>query len=350
MRKRKYLAKSFRKDSCCRHDLGGIFEHDGRAELIELARNGLVAHRLARRANALALLDQGMSCSDVGAALFLDDDTVRTWFRLCSEEGTEGLAGFGYEGRAGHLKARQRDQRKSWIAETLPRTTRHVGAWIEQEFGIVYQSRSGLVTLLHRLGMEHRKPQAVSKKLDVVKQKAFIEAYETLMNNHEGPPRDEAYYTHLYAQLDDPNFISSVAEFLRTRDISGFNPGQRPPDTAAKSELIALTQSADDDTLQELVSLWPVDVISASELSDRFRSSDLKQPALRHAMDRAGVHKLRKVRIRPQNYINTGLRPELLYTLRNHDLWSTRGPAELRAELGRISYPEKTKALETCDD
>ena len=100
-----------------------------------------------------------------------------------------GLAGFGYEGRDGHLKARQRDQLKSWIAETLPRTTRHVGAWIEQEFGIVYQSRSGLVTLLHRLGMEHRKPQAVSQKLDVVKQKAFIEAYETLMNTL---PTDEA--------------------------------------------------------------------------------------------------------------------------------------------------------------
>ena len=86
-------------------------------------------------------------------------------------------------------RARQRDQLKSWIAETLPRTTRHVGAWIEQEFGIVYQSRSGLVTLLHRLGMEHRKPQAVSQKLDVVKQKAFIEAYETLMNTL---PTDEA--------------------------------------------------------------------------------------------------------------------------------------------------------------
>ena len=139
----------------------GFLSTTERAELIELARNGLVEHRLARRANALALLDQGMSCSDVGAALFLDDDTVRTWFRLYSEEGTEGLAGFGYEGRDGHLKARQRDQLKSWIAETLPRTTRHVGAWIEQEFGIVYQSRSGLVTLLHRLGMEHRKPQAV---------------------------------------------------------------------------------------------------------------------------------------------------------------------------------------------
>ena len=87
----------------------GFLSTTERAELIELARNGLVEHRLARRANALALLDQGMSCPDVGAALFLDDDTVRTWFRLYSEEGTEGLAGFGYEGRDGHLKARQRD-------------------------------------------------------------------------------------------------------------------------------------------------------------------------------------------------------------------------------------------------
>jgi transposase len=32
-----------------------------------------------------------------------------------------------------------------------------VGAWIEQEFGIVYESRSGLIALLHRLGLEHRK-------------------------------------------------------------------------------------------------------------------------------------------------------------------------------------------------
>ena len=37
--------------------------------------------------------------------------------------------------------------------------------------------------------MEHRKPQAISQKLDVDKQKDFIEAYETLMNTL---PADEA--------------------------------------------------------------------------------------------------------------------------------------------------------------
>jgi len=167
----------------------GFLSTADRAELIELARNGLVEHRLARRANALLLLDRGMSCSDIGAVLFLDDDTVRTWFRLYREDRIEGLAGFGYEGSACQLSVEQRQRLKSWIAETLPHTTRHVGAWIEQEFGIVYQSRSGLIALLHRLGMEHRKPQAVSRKLDEAKQKAFIEAYDSLLNTL---PNDEA--------------------------------------------------------------------------------------------------------------------------------------------------------------
>ncbi len=160
----------------------GFLSTAERAELIELARNGLVEHRLARRANALVLLDRGMSCSDIGAVLFLDDDTIRTWFRLYREDPIEGLAGFGYEDSTCQLSVEQRERLKSWIAETLPRTTRHVGAWIEQEFGIVYQSRSGLIALLHRLGMEHRKPQAVSRKLDEAEQKAFIEAYDSLLN------------------------------------------------------------------------------------------------------------------------------------------------------------------------
>ena len=46
-----------------------------------------------------------MSCSQVGAVLLLDDDTVRTWFRLYREDGIVGLAGFGYEGGSCHLRS-----------------------------------------------------------------------------------------------------------------------------------------------------------------------------------------------------------------------------------------------------
>lgn len=161
---------------------GRFLDAASRKDLIELARDGSVPHRLARRANALVLLDDGMNCNAVARVLLLDDDTIRTWYRLYQEDGIEGLAGFGYEGGACRLSETQQVALKAWITETLPRTTGEVGAWIEQAFGVAYQSRSGLVVLLHRLGMEHRKPTAISRKLDPAKQAAFIVAYENLLN------------------------------------------------------------------------------------------------------------------------------------------------------------------------
>lgn len=168
---------------------GGFLTDEERKDLTELARDGTVEHRLARRSNALVLLDRGMSCEDVGRVLLLDDDTIRTWHGLFLRDGVDGLIGFNYGGRASELTAEQQEKLKAWITETLPRTTRMVGAWIEREFGVVYESRSGLVALLHRLDMEHRKPKAVSTKLDEARQKAFIEAYNALLN---GLSDDEA--------------------------------------------------------------------------------------------------------------------------------------------------------------
>ena len=162
---------------------GGFLDEESRRDLTELARDGSAAHRLARRANALVLLDDGMSCEAIAKVLLLDDDTIRTWHRLYEEDGIEGLASFGHEGGACRLSEARQDKLKAWITETLPRTTREVGAWIEKECGIAYQGRSGLIALLHRLGMEHRKPKAVSRKLDPEKQAAFIKAYENLLNH-----------------------------------------------------------------------------------------------------------------------------------------------------------------------
>ena len=156
----------------------GFLDSESRDDLIELARDGLAEHRLARRANALVLLDKGMSCQSVAEALLLDNDTIRTWYQLYQEDGIEGLASFGHEGGTCRLAVEQQDKLKAWIAETLPRSTRAVGAWIAREWSIEYQTRSGLIALLHRLGMEHRKPKAVSRKLDPAKQAAFIEKYE----------------------------------------------------------------------------------------------------------------------------------------------------------------------------
>jgi hypothetical protein len=69
----------------------GFLSPIDRADLIALARDGSAAHRLARRANALVLLDSGWSCEKVARALFLDDDTIRQWHGLFIEDGFEGL-------------------------------------------------------------------------------------------------------------------------------------------------------------------------------------------------------------------------------------------------------------------
>jgi hypothetical protein len=90
----------------------GFLDAESRRDLIELARDGSVPHRLARRANALVLLDQGMSCGDVAKVLFLDDDTIRTWYRLYQQDGFDGLVSFGYDGSACRLSDTQQDKLK----------------------------------------------------------------------------------------------------------------------------------------------------------------------------------------------------------------------------------------------
>ena len=81
---------------------GYLSSEDG-ADLIALARDGSAAHRFARRANALVLLDDGWSCERVAAALFLDDDGVRRWHALFLEDGLEGLTRFDSGGGASRL-------------------------------------------------------------------------------------------------------------------------------------------------------------------------------------------------------------------------------------------------------
>ena len=162
---------------------GGFLSEEDRKALIALARDGSRVCRVTRRANALVLLDDGMSCQEVARVLLFDDDTIRGWHALFEQSGIEGLTAFDVGGSSGLMNAEQAEALKAWVNATLPRSTRHVGAWIAKEFGLVYESRSGLVALLHRLGLEYRKPEVISRRLNEETQKAQIAAYENLLNS-----------------------------------------------------------------------------------------------------------------------------------------------------------------------
>ena len=100
---------------------GGFLDPSMRADLIALMRDGKAETRLTRRANALVLLDDGISCEAIAKVLYLDDDTIRYWYALYAERGPSWLADFGYKGRACELTAAQQDDLKEWVAQTRRR-------------------------------------------------------------------------------------------------------------------------------------------------------------------------------------------------------------------------------------
>ena len=166
----------------------GFLDSESRQDLIELTRDGSAAHRLARRANALLLLDDGMSCQAVAKVLYLDDDTIRTWHQLYQEDGIEGLASFGYEGGACRLTAEQQERLAAWVTATLPRTTREMGHG--SRWNAASSTRDVQVSSPCCIAWGWNiKPTAISRKLDPAKQAAFIRSYEALLNRL---PADEA--------------------------------------------------------------------------------------------------------------------------------------------------------------
>ena len=180
---RKVLAKGGELDSVWGMIRPGFLSQEERSALMALARDGSVTHRLARRANALVLLDDGMSCEQVARVLLLDDDTIRRWHGAFAEGGRKALMRFEAGGSACALNEGQQEKLVAWVRATSPRSTRQIGAWIASEFGKEYDSRSGLVALLHRLGLEYRKPEIIPRHLDEDKQRAFIRLYENLLNS-----------------------------------------------------------------------------------------------------------------------------------------------------------------------
>jgi len=161
-------------------------------------------HGVARRANALLLLDEGKSCVEVGRVLYLDDDTVRGWRKQYLAEGWEAVAYDGWKGGQSRMTAAQEAALCGWLEGRFCRSTVEIRAYIAAQFGLRY-SHSGCVKLLARLGFEYRKPKVMPRGTDAAKQAEFIAFYETLLN---GLPDDEAVY---FADAVHPEYQSKPA-------------------------------------------------------------------------------------------------------------------------------------------
>ncbi len=75
----------------------GFLSKRERRELESVVRCPSEDHGIARRCNALLLLDDGWSCERASQVLYLDDDTIRTWYKKYAEGGFDLMASFDYK-------------------------------------------------------------------------------------------------------------------------------------------------------------------------------------------------------------------------------------------------------------
>jgi transposase len=168
-------------DSTCLMVSSGFLTAEERQRFLTLVRRPSGQNGPARRAQALLLLDDGLSFADVARVMFLDDDTVRDWRRKWEKGGQSRLMAFGWRGSRSQMTADQEAQLSQAMSATFFRSTSEVMAYVRQHFGVTY-SRSGMIKRLWQLGFEYKKPKGLPRGACVAAQEKFLSHYETLLN------------------------------------------------------------------------------------------------------------------------------------------------------------------------
>ena len=159
----------------------GFLSVQDRKELLGCVKSQTEEHGIARRANALLLLDEGKPCTAIAKVLYIDDDTVRCWHKQYVQGGWEFVVTNDWQGGTSRMTSEQEATLIMWLEGRLSRSACEISSYIGSEFGLTY-SHSGCVKLLARLGFEYRKPNAAPRVATPDSQAAFIAAYERLLN------------------------------------------------------------------------------------------------------------------------------------------------------------------------
>ena len=168
----------------------GFLSSSERRELEVCVRSQREDHGVARRANAILLLDDGKSCQAIAEFLYLDDDTIRGWYKTYREGGWDVLSTDGWKGGKARMTSVQEAELCAWLDGRFCRSTVEIRAHIAAQYSVDY-SHSDCIKLLSRLGYEYRKPKGLPSVASPKAQAEFNAMYEQLLN---GLGADEAVY------------------------------------------------------------------------------------------------------------------------------------------------------------
>ena len=147
-----------------------------------------IAHKAERNRNAaykinsVILLGSGWNLKQVKEALFLDDETLRSYVEKYKSGGIKKLTETNYQGRSCQLNELQIEQLVAELESKIYLTTNAVIEFAQSSFDIEY-TPSGMRDLLHRLGYEFKKPKLVPGSPDWCAQEEFVKCYEDFMES-----------------------------------------------------------------------------------------------------------------------------------------------------------------------
>lgn len=138
--------------------------------------------RLAYRINAIVLLAQGWTYSQVAEALLIDEDTLKNYVWKYNMGGLKELLTDHYQGNEGRLSDTEIMELDEHLSEYVYQRAEQIIIYIDKTYEIKY-SIAGVTALLHRLGYSYKKQKKVPGKADEKKQGAFLRKYYKTREN-----------------------------------------------------------------------------------------------------------------------------------------------------------------------
>lgn len=140
--------------------------------------------RTADRIKAVLLSDKGWTFRQISDALLLDEETVS---RHVIEYQEKHKLSVQTGGSSGKLSSDQAHDLGAHLEKATYLKVLDICAYVLSQYAVVY-TVSGMTSWLKNHGFSYKKPKPTPAKADPIKQAAFIQAYETLLN--ETPETD----------------------------------------------------------------------------------------------------------------------------------------------------------------
>lgn len=121
--------------------------------------------RELKRAVAVQMFLKGYKHREIGESIGVSSGFISKWTGQYEQLGVTGLR-LGYPGSVGALKPEQRQLVIAWLKEKNYWNLAELQAYIDAEYGVVFDSKQSYYTLFEQAGISWKKTQKRNPKAD----------------------------------------------------------------------------------------------------------------------------------------------------------------------------------------